>query len=104
MDLTVIFTKVTEISWILGVLILVTISGFYLYCLPKLKSIEENIFILKDCLDNLEYFLFHPGLSQPILDKRVEKEGKPIKDEIERLKMERQFLLDKIPIIGWFRK
>lgn len=69
----------------------------------KADEIEENIFIVKNWLDNLEYIIYMqrgPYVSQPILDKMVEKERKPLEAELETLKMERRFLLDRVPLLG----
>ena len=87
-----------------GVVLAAAVPAVYIYGLFKLKSIEEKIFIVKDWIYNLKYIHLNPYLSQTQLDKKVEKETEPLKAELERLKLERQFLLDKIPLIGWFRK
>ncbi|MCJ7740569.1 hypothetical protein MUP32_04620 [Candidatus Microgenomates bacterium] len=73
----------------------------------KADDIEENIFIVKDWIDNLEYIIYSqkgPYFSQSMLDKIVGKERKPLEAELDRLKMERQFLLDKVPLLGMLRK
>jgi len=93
-------TMINQILKIVGVILVIA----YACVLLKLRSIEEKIFIVKDWIDNLEYICLNPYLNQSQLDKKVKKDGKPLKDELERLKLERQFLLDKIPLIGWFKK
>lgn len=72
----------------------------------KVHEIEKNIFIVKNWVDDLEYImLMQKGpISQLVLDKVVEKESKPLNAELEKLKMERQFLLDRIPLLGILKK
>ncbi len=72
----------------------------------KSDEIEENIFIVKDWIDNLEYIvLMQRGpISQSVLDRIVEREHKTLEAELEYRKMKRQYLLDRIPLIGLLKK
>jgi hypothetical protein len=74
--------------------------------LKKLKPLEELISSIQDEIDNLEQTIHKRsgGISQPILDARVAHERKPLEAKLNKLKMERQFILDKIPLVGFFKK
>jgi hypothetical protein len=85
--------------------------GFGLYVrdmLSKVKIKEDEIFKLQDRIDNMEQTILprirNSLVTQPQLDKMVEKECKPLKARLNKLKMERQFLLDRIPILGLIKK
>ena len=87
--------------------VLIIFSYFYVSNIfKKVNEIEENIFMVKDLIDNIEFIVFHQKgpISQPVLDRFVEKERKPLEAELEYLKMKRQFLLDKIPLLGILKK
>lgn len=86
---------------------LIIFSYFYVSNIfKKVNEIEENIFMVKDLIDNIEFIVFHQKgpISQPVLDRFVEKERKPLEDELEYLRMKRQFLLDRIPLLGILKK
>ena len=86
---------------------IVVFSFFYVRNIfKKADEIEENIFIVKDWIDNLLYIvLMQRGpVSQVVLEKIEEKDRKPLEAELERLKMERQFLLDRVPLLGVLKK
>ncbi|MCX6705704.1 MAG: hypothetical protein NTV24_01185 [Candidatus Woesebacteria bacterium] len=72
----------------------------------KTNKIEENIFIVKNWLDNLEYIvLMQRGLvSQSVIDGVTKRDSKPLEAELETLKMERQFLLERVPLLGVLKK
>ncbi len=73
----------------------------------KVKGKENDIFEVKDQIDTLEKTLakkMNGYVSQPQLDKMVEKERKPLEAKLEKLKMERQYLLDKVSIFGLIKK
>lgn len=72
----------------------------------KCDEIEENIFVVKNWLDNLEYIvLMQRGpVSQSVIDGVTKRDSKPLEAELETLKMERQFLLDRVPLLGVLKK
>jgi len=85
------------------------VAGSYLYIrdvFKKADEIEENIFIVKNWLDNLEYIvLMQRGpVSQSVIDGVTKRDGKPLEAELETLKMERQFLLERVPLLGVLKK
>jgi len=94
---------------ILAALPIVIVVFLYLYVrniFKKTDEIEENIFIVKDWADNLEYIVFmqRGPISQSVLDRIVEREYKTLKAELDYLKMKRQYLLDRIPLMGLLKK
>lgn len=95
---------------ILAVVSVALLLGFAFYVwkvFRKVKSKEVDIFETKDQIDNLEKTLakkMNGYVSQPQLDKMVEKERQPLEAKLEKLKMERQFLLDKVSIFGLLKK
>lgn len=101
---------VDNVLKLLGVLFTISVTAGYLWGLYKLKKIEEKIFELQDKVDNIEHDdeskrMLHSGaVPQNIFDARNAKRLKPMTAKLNRLKMERQFLLDKIPLIGWFKR
>ena len=96
-------------SVVVTLLTTIVIIGSYFYIrgvFKKADEIEENIFIVKDWLDNIEYIvLMQRGpVAQSVIDGVSERDSKPLKAELERLKMERQFLLDGVPLLGVLKK
>lgn len=79
---------------------------WFILSLKKIKPLEKEIFSVKDEIDNLEKTVFKRSgpIAQPVLDGRVAKEKKPLEAKLEKLKTERQFILDKIPLVGFFKK
>jgi len=54
----------------------------------------------------LEYIvLMQRGpVSQSVIDGVTKRDSKPLEAELETLKMERQFLLDRVPLLGVLKK
>lgn len=92
----------------LVVVVLLIIFAFIVWTtFGKIKLKEGEIFTVKDELDNLEKTIakkMNGYVSQPQLDKMVALGQKPLEAKLEKLKMERQFLLDKISIFGMIKK
>ncbi len=103
-----------EILTVLGIILSVITLGGFLWLIFYIKKIltqislkEKDIFAVKDQIDNLEVALakkMNGYVSQPQLDKLVARDRKPLEAKLEKLKMERQFLLDRIPIFGLIKK
>ena len=78
--------------------------------MSSLKSIDkygDEILTKQKEYDDMEKTLAKKlagMVSQPVLDKRTEKEREPLGQEINILKLKRQFILDKIPLVGYFKK
>lgn len=79
---------------------------WYVSTLKRLKPLEKKIFSIQDDINNLEKTVHKKSGSilQSILDARVAKERKPLEDKLNTLKTKRQFILDKIPLIGFFKR
>lgn len=88
----------------------VVIFVWYIYGLVRLYRKEKEILQIKDRLDNIENDTdakraLHSGMFNSFQFKKMnEKRKKPIMDKLETIKLERQFILDKLPLIGFFKK
>ena len=96
-------------SFVLTIFSVVFIIYSYFYVkniFTKADEIEKNIFLVKDVIDNMEYLMLHEKgpISQSVLDRVVDRERKVYAAELEYLKMKRQFLLDRIPLLGVLKK
>lgn len=103
-------TFIDDVVKIIGIFLAAGATVTYGYGLIKLRNKERGIFELKDKIDNIEQDqeskkILHSGLvNQTQFEKMTNKRRKPMEAKLNKLKMERQFLLDKVPLIGWFRK
>jgi len=95
---------------ILSIIAILSFCLIVLYVRKTLAQVgkkEKEIFEVKDQIDNLESTLAKKSngyVSQPQLDKLVTRDRKPLESKLEKLKMERQFLLDRISILGLIKK
>jgi len=86
------------------------IFGWFVIGIYKLNKKEKEIFDLKSQIDNIEHDetstrLIRSGyIRQSVFEKMTDKRKRPMDAKLETLKMERQFLLDKIPLLGLFKK
>ncbi|MCL5125308.1 MAG: hypothetical protein M1511_12575 [Deltaproteobacteria bacterium] len=109
-------TQLTIYDWlgklpgaVLAIISTCLLLGFAYYVwqvFGKVKNKEDQIFAVKDEIDNLEMTMHKKRgpVSQPVLDKIVERERKPLEAKLEKLKMERQYLLDRVSIFGLVKK
>lgn len=75
--------------------------------LKKVKEIESKIFTKQKEYDDMEQNIHKRTagmVSQGQLDGLVARDRKPVEKELNILKMKRQFILDKIPLVGFFKK
>lgn len=83
---------------------------WYILGLLKLYWKEQEILQVKSQLDNIENdadakrTLRSGMVNQSQFEKMNEKRKKPIIDKLETLKLERQFILDKLPLMSFFKK
>ena len=100
---------------ILGIILsLMTLGGFLWFIfyakpiLTQVSSKEKDIFTVRAQIDNMEESILpkiqNSLVTQSQLNRMVEKECKPLKVKLEKLKLERQFLLDRISIFGLVKK
>ncbi len=91
-----------------GLILGLIIAVWYIYGFIRLSRKEKAIFELKDRIDNLEDTILKKVrkflVDQNQLNKMVEKDKKPLIAKLERLQMERQFIIDKLPLVGFFKK
>ena len=95
-----------EILALATISFLVWFAFYVLRTFKKIKAKEVEIFAIKDEIDNLEQTILNKrlGISQGVLDKSVAVARKPLEAKFEKLKMERQFLLDRVSIFGLIKK
>jgi len=110
--------KTSIVQFILGQITLsnlisiagIVLFGWFVYGIYKLRQKEKEIFEVKSQLDNIENdevskrTLRSGMVNQSAFERMTEKRRKPLEAKLETLKMERQFLLDKIPLLGLFKK
>ena len=95
---------------VVGILFAAGVSITYMYGLRKLGNLEKEIFDQQDQIDNIEQDqeskrILHSGMiNQNQFERMTEKRRKPMEAKLNKLKMKRQFLLDKLPLISWLRK
>jgi len=83
---------------------------WYAYGVYSLWCKEKEILEVKRKIDSLENDdrakrTLHSGMvNQSQFVKMTEKRRKPLVDNLETLKLERQFILDKLPLMGFFKK
>lgn len=90
-----------------GIALIVFVAIWYIVYYVRIVLKEREILKTKNDLDNIEPdFLDRmrgPVLGQDFLDKKIEQKEKPLRKRLERLQMERQFMLDKLSLIGVFK-
>lgn len=97
-------------NWLLvvGIIIGIFIISWYIIYFIKIIIKEKEILKIKHQIDNLELNLQKQLAGtfskQDYLDKLIAKKEKPLRNKMGKLQMERQFMLDKLPIIGFFKK
>ncbi len=91
---------------IVSIIFLISFAIYVLKVFEKVKIKESDIFTVKDEIDNLEMTTHKKrgAISQPVLDGIVARDRKPLEAKLEKLKMERQFLLDRVSIFGLIKK
>lgn len=106
MNLNNIYLAIDSVFKIIFSIFTVGSTVWFISSLKKVKPLEKEIFSVQDQIDNLEQTVFKRSapVSQPVLDGRVAKERKPLEAKLNKLKTERQFILDKIPLVGYFKK
>ncbi|AKM81275.1 MAG: hypothetical protein UT13_C0001G0314 [Candidatus Pacebacteria bacterium GW2011_GWF2_38_9] len=81
--------------------------GGGIYCIFqywKVEHIEREINVLETEWDGVPKKSMNPYVNNDTLLKIIAKNRQPIERKIYLLKQKRQFVLDKIPLIGWFKK
>lgn len=96
-----------KIVWFIFPVVLIL---WYAYGFFLIWKKEKEILDVKSKIDNLENDdtskrTLHSGMvNQSQFEKMTEKRRKPLTDKFETLKLERQFILDKLPLMGFFKK
>lgn len=83
---------------------------WYIYGICRLLRKEKEILNIKSQIDNLyndaiTKRALHSGMiSQMQLERMTEKRKTPLSAKLETLKLERQFIIEKLPLMGFFKK
>lgn len=90
-------------------LLTIAVLIWYIYGLWRLRSMENNIFAVKNKIDNLETTIYNKVknlgmVNQNQLDRMVARDRKPLEAQLETLKLKRQYFLDKFPLLSIFKK
>lgn len=90
-------------------LLTITVLIWYIYGLWRLRSMENDIFMVKDKIDNLESTIFNKVkdsgmVNQSQLDRMVARDRRPLETKLETLKLKRQYFLDKFPLLSIFKR
>lgn len=94
-------------SDIIAIVTVLLFIGGAVYCLvqyQKIGAIEKEIENLEDEWEKVPEKSKNPYVNNDTLMKMIAKNRQPIERKIHRLKQKRQFILDKIPLVGWFKK
>ena len=80
---------------------------WYIKSFKKVTGLEKKIFEKQKEYDDMEqttHAKTRGMINQGQLDALVAKNRKPVEKELNLLKMERQFILDKLPLVGFFKR
>ena len=94
----------TNIFTIITVLMFVGVGVYFVIQYKKIGLIEKEIDNLEDDWDEVPKKSKNPYINNATLIKIIAKNREPIERKIYRLKQKRQFILDKLPVISWFKK
>jgi len=86
-----------------GIFLAVLVVTWHIIHYVLLTIKEKEIFKVKEKIDELDC----PAglcLSDFFLDKFRQREEKRLRNRLEKLMMERQFMLDKLPLLGFLKK
>lgn len=94
----------TKIAGALASLIFLVVLFYSIWALHKVAKIEKKIIALDEEWDKIPSSSKNPFMNNNTLMKHIAKKREPIERKLQLLKQDRQFILDKIPLIGLFRK
>jgi hypothetical protein len=101
-------TILTTISAIILLLISIITTIYTVLETKKAKKLEEEILSKKKEIEQVPAKILptiqNSLVTQSQLDKMVEKKQKTLREELERLKLERQFIIERLPLVGLFKK
>jgi hypothetical protein len=94
----------------LSIIVFLLLSYLIIRAYIKVEYYEDKILKKKEAMDNIEHDaeskrrLDSGWVNQSQFERLTEKRRKPMEKELETLKMKRQFILDKIPLISFFKR
>lgn len=98
---------VTQLSSMVLAILAVLSVIWYAKSFRKVTELEQKIFAKQKEYDDMEQTTHNKTrgmVNQSQLDALIAKNRKPIEKELNLLKMKRQFILDKLPLVGFFKK
>lgn len=101
-----IFAFAYKVSGISFVVLAVLSIVWYIKSFKKVTDLEKKIFGKQKEYDDMEqttHAKTRGMINQGQLDRLVAKNRKPVENELNLLKMERQFILDKLPLVGFLK-
>ena len=103
--------NINNLKKAMGLIGWVVFFGLTIYVhlrLKEVKKIERKIDSKQEEIDDLSSKMLQKTrnslVNQGQLDKMIAKEQKPLEKETRNLKQKRQFILDKLPFFGMFKK
>ncbi len=101
-------TNTLNFQWsdVIAIITILLFVGGAIYCFvqyQKIGTIEKEINSLEAEWDDVPR-KFKKPVQNDLLMRIFEKERKPIERKIYLHKQKRQFILDKIPLVGWLKK
>ena len=102
-----IFVFVTQLSSIVLAILAILSVLWYVKSYRKVTELEGKIFEKQKEYDDMEQTTHNKTrgmVNQSQLDVLIARNRKPVEKELNLLKMERQFILDKLPLVGFFKK
>ena len=100
--------QVVKIFWL--VVPIIFAIWYFIYALNvrrQVEKIEKQIFVVKKEIDEMLETVHQKRrgyINQAQLEAITKKERMPLRAKLENLKMERQFLLDKISLLNLIKK
>ena len=111
MNLTNISTDIFNFAYKFSGIVLSFLAVFsvfwYVKSYKKINVLEKKIFGKQKEYDDMEQTTHQKTrgtVNQRQLEAIVATNRKPVEKELNLLKMERQFVLDKLPLVGFFKK
>lgn len=102
-----VFNSAYKLSSIVLTLLAILSVLWYIKSYKKVTELEKKIFEKQKEYDDMEQTTHNKTrgmVNQSQLDALIAKNRKPVEKELNLLKMERQFILDKLPLVGFFKK
>lgn len=105
--INIVFAFIYRLASIAIAVLAVLSAVWYIKSFKKVTALEKKIFEKQREYDDMEqttHAKTRGTVNQGQLDRLVAKNREPVEKELNLLKMERQFILDKLPLVGFFKR